>query len=437
MKELSRRGFLAGIAAGAAALPLKAAEDKLTMAVDDEARRIFKIGEPVLQIPAETSMGIVWAVNSLATGCVEYADNPEMKNSRRVRPGGLGLVEFNDIALQVNLTGLKPATTYWYRTRTQGFVSYENAYKAELGKEYVGKIYSFTTLGEKAASHFCVINDTHAYWEEFKLITDKVCSLKPAALLWNGDASNTTEDAATAVDIFLTPPETRPDYASEIPILFNNGNHDFRGRWMPRLREIMMERLPCERDSRDWELTRNFAVRIGDIALIGLDTGEDKPDCHEKWFGLANYSPYRKAQVQWLKDQFKRKEIADAPFIVASCHIPLFDSDPSADPGIVAHPDKWAAWQKECADLWSPVFAEHNVQLVITAHRHRYRFDAPTAERPWAQIVTGGRSYSHIKAVFPTVLDVKVENGELVARVYNILTDKIAGEHRFRPNQKP
>ena len=34
-----------------------------------------------------------------------------------------------------------------------------------------------------------------------------------------------------------------------------------------------MYRQPEERNPRDWDLGRNFAVRLGDIALIGLDTG--------------------------------------------------------------------------------------------------------------------------------------------------------------------
>ncbi len=429
--KMNRRNFLAGVVASAATKGLGADAPS----ADDVRDQIapFKIGAPVLQVPAETSMGVVWAVNRLATGCVEVADNSRMENSWTVRPGGLGLVAFNDLALQVRLTGLKPATRYWYRTRTREFLDYTDAYHATLGAEIAGDVHSFTTLGAKCASHFCVMNDTHAEWGQFKLVTDKILALAPTAMLWNGDATNSTEDAATATEIFLTPPETRTDYAADIPILFNNGNHDFRGRWMPRLNEILMERLPDERTSRDWDLRRNFAVRIGDIALIGLDTGEDKPDCHEKWFGLANYSPYRRAQALWLADQFKRPEIADASFVVASCHIPLFDADPTADPGLVAHPDKWAEWHKECADLWGPVLSANRVQLVIAAHTHRYRYDAPTADRPWAQIVAGGRSSSASGRAFPTVLDVKPEEGEMKVSVHNVLSGRIVAEHRFRP----
>ncbi len=437
--EMNRRQFLTGAVAGAtASLAGCATSEPRATAVAPEAapKTPFAVGEPVLQVPAETSMGVSWAVNALSTGCVEVADNPEMKNARRVRPGGLGLVDYNDLALQVNLTGLKPATKYWYRTRTRPFLTWENAYNATLGEEVVGAVRSFTTLGANAPSHFCVINDTHAQWEQFKLVTDKVRELAPPVMLWNGDALNTTEDAATAREIFLAPREARKDFAAETPFLFVCGNHEFRGRWTPRLSDVLMERLPSERGSRDWDLRRNFAVRVGDIALVGLDTGEDKPDCHEKWFGLANHSPCRKAQVAWLEDQLKRPEIAQAPYLVAACHIPLFDPDPDADAGVVPHPTKFALWQKECADLWSPVFERHGVQLVIAAHRHAYRYDAPAAGRPWAQLVAGGcASRTGPASRFPTVLDVKAENGALRVRVHNLFTGRIVGEHRFAPRR--
>jgi hypothetical protein len=85
----------------------------------------------------------------------------------------------------------------------------------------------------------------------------------------------------------------------------------------------MMTRLPSERAMRDFALDRNFAFRMGEIALIGLDTGEDKPDHHPANGGFSHFTKFRIAQTAWLKDQFKRPEIANAPYVVAFVHIPL------------------------------------------------------------------------------------------------------------------
>jgi phosphodiesterase/alkaline phosphatase D-like protein len=209
-KGMSRRGFLAGT--GAFAATAVAAGETNTAA--PEARDPFlgtqgvplKVGFPNLQAPGETTMGVSWKVSGLAKGVVEYADNPAFENSAFARPGGYGLVPVDVSALQVRLENLKPATRYWYRTITTPFVDYRNIYDAKLGEPVVSKAYSFTTLGAGARAHFCVMNDTHAQWKSFQMVAKKLKELAPAAVVWNGDATNTTLKKETAVEIFLAPP---------------------------------------------------------------------------------------------------------------------------------------------------------------------------------------------------------------------------------------
>ncbi len=438
--DMNRRSFLSGaalVAAGAALKPLAA--DARTV-IDDPGKDHWPYlhpGEPVLQAPSDESMGVSWAVNKLSNGYVEFADNPELRNARRVMCGGLGVAAFNDVALHVRLTGLKPATRYWYRTITIELIpSGIYCYRLKPGAEVIGKTYSFMTLGAAGASHFCVIADTHEQYHQFGPLTDLVNKLNPAALVWNGDASNVTESEEQCVAMLLNPPQTRADYAARIPICFNNGNHEFCGKHSALLREMIMARLPSERDSRYWELRHNYAVRMGDIAVIGLDTGHDKHDDHPWIKGLTNFAPYYALQTEWLKDQFVRAEIRTAPFIVATCHIPLFDPDPKADDGTVAGVGNAAAWMRICAERWAPLFEENRVQLVVASHLHKYRHDAPTATRSWTQIVTGGATWpSDPPSKYPSVVEVKVEDGKMKVCVHNALTGKTAAEHVFEPRK--
>ena len=69
-------------------------------------------------------------------------------------------------------------------------------------------------------------------------------------------------------------------------------------------------------------------MRIGDIALIGLDTGDDRRDDHSINAGLSNFQPYREAQTLWLEDALSKPEISSAPFLLASCHIPPLRKEP-------------------------------------------------------------------------------------------------------------
>lgn len=392
----------------------------------------LEVGSPCLQAPGEATMGVSWAVSGLAKGVVEYADNPKMRGAKVAKSGSYGLVPIDVDALQVRLTGLKPATKYWYRTVTTPFIDYPDIYDAKLGEPIVSGVHSFTTLGAGAKAHFCAINDTHARWKPFQLAVRKVKELSPSAVVWNGDATNTTQDKKTAVQAFLDPPVEDSDWSADIPVFFESGNHDFRGSWISKKEEVVLPRDPSERRGDQWHLKWNFALRLGDMALVGLDTGEDKPDAHPKWFGLANFEPYRRSQAKWLEEQFARPEIASAKHKIVFCHIPLFADPTSGDyshDGVAIDPHDYAYWSRECNELWGPILDKAGVKLVVCGHRHRFRFDPPTAERPWAQVVGGGPELGVDHGVpdsgrFPTVIEGLDEEGKLRIVVHDVLNNR-------------
>lgn len=397
---------------------------------------------PALMNYAEDSMDITFGVSALANGFVTYGEKPDLSDGITVKCGGYRVTRIDDKVMQVRLTGLKPATTYYFRISADR-IEYKGGYKMKiLGKETDDKIYSFTTAGKKAKSHFAVMNDTHANWKSFEPTIKKLSDINPACVVWNGDALNNDEEMDKLKQVFLNPPiATNADYASRIPLLLAQGNHELRGWETRTLENIFPFRNPAERNARDWDLGRNFAVRLGDIALIGLDTGEDKLDTNPLFANLFTSGPYREAQKLWLADALKRPEIKSAPYLVACCHIPIFDSNPKENPGDLypadKHPDyspDFASWQRTCAQLWGPLLNKAKCNLVIAAHTHLYRYDAPAKDRCWAQIVGGGPDISgRSPRVFPTVMEGKVEDGRLVVRVHNIYSGKVEAEHVFKP----
>ena len=451
---MKRRDFIktsAFIAAATAAAPgnvLKAAERlSPTENREDDGRLI--VSAPMLQNYAATSMGVVFAVSALANGYVLVGEKPDLSDARKELCGGYRVTDIDDRVIRVRLIGLKPATRYYYRIGADR-ISYEGGYRMKiLGNEEDPRTYSFTTAGAETAAHFCVINDTHARWEPFGLTVEKIAGLSPACVIWNGDASNVEETVEAQTRIFLTPQIERKDYASETPYLFCPGNHDSRGMANRHLERVWMFRQPEERLPRDWDLGRNFAVRQGDVALIGLDTAEDKLDTNPLFAGLFTSGPYREAQTEWLRDVLQREEIRTAPYLVACCHIPLFDDNPKHNPGDVAPADKdpqystdFAYWQRTCARMWGPLLDAAGCQLVITAHQHRYRYDAPGNGRSWAQIVGGGPEMGFTGSgenrredpgKFPTVIEGIVRHGHLEILVHNIVTGRLQSQFFFNP----
>lgn len=438
-----RRDFLKGTAVFAAAGMTGEAQpsvgteaSKAAMAADAHMARHFAshrliCSEPMLQVPAETSMGVVWAVTAMANGWVELSERPDMSDAKKFVCGGLGLTGFHERVLQVRLTGLKPAARYYYRIAAERMDYRSNTLRIRGEMEF-GSVHSFMTLGAGAPSRFCVINDTHVNQSALGMVMAKLADLNPAAVLWNGDALGQGETIEGAVCAFLAPQGRRADYAARTPVLFNPGNHEYRGLWTRRLDEVLMKRLPSERLSRDWELGRNFAVRIGDIALIGLDTADDRSDDHPLSAGLSNFQPYREAQTRWLADALGRPEIASAPYLLASCHIPLLPRASEKDNPM------W--WTKYGRDNWGPLLTAAGAQAILVGHMHEYRINPADSTRSWAQIEGGGyecgeRWFGSRKIVnsgyFPTVMDVRTENGKLVVEVWDVWHGKVVGRHEF------
>ena len=449
MSGMSRRGFIAAGGALAAAMA-NGAESEPKPAQDAAAKGKLIISPPILQNAAETTMGVGFAVSDMANGYVKVSESPDMSGARKVKCGGYRVTDMNDKIILIRLTGLKPSTRYYY-TIGADRIEYKGGYKMKiLGNEEDPRIYSFTTLGEDTAGHFCVINDTHAKMVPFGLAIEKIAELKPSCVVWNGDACNTQETIESMLPIFYTPQIERVDYAAEMPYLFNSGNHDNRGMAARHMEKVLMFRQPEERSSRDWDLGRNFAVRCGDIAMIGLDTGEDKLDDRDVFAGLFNMEPYREAQALWLKDVLQRPDIKSAPYIVAFCHIPLYDSRPDANPGDVdkdgggKYKHDFAIWQRTCKELWGPLLEEAGCQLVVSAHQHAYRFDEPNEEHKWAHVVGGGPelgkttnwktgTVTDSPERFPTVIEGKVLDGKLKLTIHDVYNRRVVGEFEFEP----
>ena len=387
---------------------------------------------PVLMAAQPTSMGVVFAVNGLSLGFAEVSETSDFANAQRFKTVGMPFAQISTRVQKVRMTGLKPATKYHYRI---GAAALGNAvgYWRKTSEIEWGEPHVFTTPGAAADSSFAVINDTHGRFDAFERLTDRIRSLGVAALVWNGDAAySKIETEEAAVGIFLKPQIANPAYAADIPMYFLHGNHDHRGLWnQVHGDDILMTRTCGERGSGFAAIGHNFAVRQGDIALIGLETGEDKPDWHPSFGGCGNFRAFRELQTKWLKLQFRRPEIADAPFKVAFCHIPLFSPDPNANNGEVL--EDFASWQGFCAQEWGPILNANGVSAVIAGHTHHFRFDKADGEkRRWDQIVGGGPNLGSANpACAPTVIAGKVVDGKLVITVHSCADGTVLGSWTY------
>ncbi|MBQ2851643.1 MAG: metallophosphoesterase [Thermoguttaceae bacterium] len=377
---------------------------------------------PLLQNVTETSASIAWSLNRPATGWVEWGTTPDLGKFARNSEFGLNPYEVD--FLNARIEGLAPNTKYYYRTATCSF-DYVNAYNKTVSAPEYSDVYSFETVGpapEKVS--FGVMNDTHNTVPTICKLIERFDELKPNFIVWNGDVCSdymTSEVAKKSI----ANPNGKP-YAAERPLVFAAGNHDRRGKWVRDLKKCF---TTWKHDDPHFaELGCNYAFRQGPLAAVILDTGEDKPDWHPAWSSMANYEPYRELQAAWLESALSRPEIASAPFIVAFCHIPLYDANPKANPGNIL--DKWASYQWTCQKLWGPILHRHGVQLLVAAHQHRFSYAEPTAERGWAQIVGGGPELKGATCIHATVTKDEMKlSAEMVA------DKKALGSWTFKPRK--
>ena len=434
---MNRRNFiLCGVAAGAGGAGLCS-----SAAAAAEGGAVA--GEPLLAAPSEGSVAVSWPVGTLATGGVEIGEKPDLSDARFVKSGEMPLADLDDQSLMARISGLRSATRYFYRTVTQEVLSERNPYASRIkpGRRAVGVTYSFTTPGAGAESRFAVINDTHMKWQAFKCVTAKLRALAPPVVVWNGDALNCTEEKSTAVRAFLSPEVPEQGYAAKTPVLFLPGNHDFEGQYARHVDEVVPCRPSAEHEGRFAGLKWNFAVRQGDIALVGMDTGEGVHDDDARLCGLGSFSDYRRLQAEWLEAALARPEIASAPFAVVFCHIPLFNSGPNPNGCERPLARGCASWVRECNEMWGPVLDRRGVQLVVCGHEHLHRWDDKVPGFRWSQVLGGGPEMGygagHVPddRYCPTVIEGAVAEGRLAVTVHDAWRGAVLSSRTFAPRR--
>ena len=428
----NRRHFLGALGATFAAPALLAQETPATEPVLVETA-------PSLQCPTRNAITVVWAVGQSAAGFVQYGTDKD--NLDQTAYGDVfGQKAYHRRFMQIRIEGLQPNMRYYYRTVTRAF-RFMTHYQFEQGEPVYSEVFSFETPSEnKTIATFSVINDTHNNQPTLKILGDRLRELQSDYTIWNGDLADFGNEQ-TAIDATLR--HGGEGFSMEKPLLFVPGNHDFRGEWSrnlplclatwdyppPEPQQIAQwnRTLIDPMGQPEWSKGRNFVVRNGPLALIGLDTGEDKPDNRSEWAGLARFEPYRERQRDWLERVLQSEPVASAPFVVAFCHIPIFDSRSDANGGDL--PEGYASFQRQSGDLWGPLLTQHGVQAVIAAHKHRHRYDSPTEGRTWAQIVGGGPSLEQQV----TLIHGKAEGNKLEIVAHSVGQNTELGRWTFAP----
>lgn len=412
----NRRKVLGVISASALAITATRAaqpEQSQDSSTSDWTNKPLLASPPVVQNPRSNSFGVSVAVTGLATAWVEYGfSEDELQYSASASHHGLIQADDQTLHVRVNHEDTLPTDRpIYYRVVVQP-LRYISAYQLERGKTQTSPTYALRLPDPKAKQLRVVsINDTHENLATITRLHAEIEKLNPDVLIWNGDTCNDFNAPKATEQILLNPAnDLALSWASTRPLLFSNGNHDVRGE---RAREVARSFAECP-ESR--ELPYNQALRLGPLAIITLDTGEDKPDEHPVFAGTAAYEPYREQQALWLKQVVAQPQIDSAPFKIATSHIPLRGLEGHNDGTTL---DGYAYYSGFGAKLWLPILKSAGFQAVLSGHMHRDRLDEATEGMPIVQVVGGGPKPEQATL---TVIDAKQDDGraELDIRIVNL-----------------
>ena len=346
------------------------------------AAQDFKITHgPYLCDMTQDGVTVVWTTSKPALSWVEVAPDDgrsfyAQEHSRHYQTvAGRKLADRTLHA--VRLKGLQPGTDYCCR-----------------------RPYPFRTFPDSGADcSFIMLNDIHGKADYMKDLCKKIDFSKVGFVVFNGDMSSSVESEEQLFADYIDASVAL--FASGTPILFNRGNHETRGVWSDRL-------IDCF-PTRSGEFYGIY--RYGDVCLLVLDCGEDKPDSDVEYYGLADYDAYRVEECEWLKKAVRSDEFRSASARIVLLHVP-----PTT-----------GTWHGNVHlnELFMPVLNGAGIDLMLCGHEHRYSFH-PAGERgaQFPIVINDNKSYTRCD-VSDSLIRVQIVGPR----------DKVAHTHEFPLNR--
>jgi Calcineurin-like phosphoesterase/Purple acid Phosphatase, N-terminal domain len=327
--------------------------------VFSQERLIFTHG-PYLVDPGEKAITVVWFTNKKCLSWVEYCGDKNLGvfpiwggYPQTAKSSRYGLIDANTKKHSIRISNLEPGTKYRYRVVSKEILVYD-PYEVLYGDTIVGDVLEFETLNpDKTNFSFGVVTDVHERVEKLDALLQITPMDSMDMMFYNGDILNWIGDESRIFSGFLD--VSVKHFAKEKPFVFMRGNHETRG---PSARGLMSY-FPHSSGKY------YYSFNQGNVHFIILDSGEDKPDSHPVYAGLADFDNYREEQTKWLREEVQSESFKKATYRIALFHVPLFSGSKKHGAG-------------DITEKWGPILNDANIDLTIHGHHHRYSRIEPT-----------------------------------------------------------
>lgn len=314
--------------------------------------------KPYLQTLLHNRMSIRWITNKPSFGWVEFGEAGKLDQKAVLVTDGL-VNAYNRIH-EIHLEELQPGKQYHYRVASKEILKFEQEDTITYGEIIYSDVYTFTTFDQNTKEvSWLVLNDIHDRPESFPHLLQLNKNDPFDFVFLNGDMFNYQSNEEQIIEHLLKP--CTEVFASQKPLLFARGNHEMRGKFARKLKDYF--------SNPDGQF---FTYQIGQVFTIVLDTGEE-----EIYTGFDQSDAYRQMQAVWLEKIMQSKAYLTAKYRVVLMHIPPFYSFDQKG-------------SRHCKQVFSPLFDQYKVDLVIAGHTHVYGVHPPVNGQHHYPLVIGG-----------------------------------------------
>lgn len=385
------------------------------------ANRFF-YGKPYLQNPTNNGITVMFQTRRPSHCWVEFttdsllaAQGGEAPQKVRSLIGGQAIC--HDIEQKIRLAQLKEGTTYYYRVCAQELLENKAYFKA-FGDTVRTPYYRFTLPSSDTEDFTAIIlNDMHCSDQVEQRMSVLAKTIPHDMVFFNGDCLPEPADKEEAVTNINRLAERFE--GSTHPIFFIRGNHEIRNAYssgMPSLFDnpIIPYKLEMKKKDTDktdeqsnWQISSPReaqkpygAFSWGDTRFVFLDCGEDKPDDTWVYYGLNDFTEFRKEQAVFLKQETRSREFRRSDRHILLGHIPLWGNTDKYQPS---------------PTLWCPILEKTSWDLGLFAHTHDFKYyETDSIQNPFPVYVGGGSNVENA-----TMAVIRKKGKKLTLQVYN------------------
>lgn len=318
---------------------------------------------PYLQNPASDGITVMFQTRAMAHSWVEFGT--DTLHLRRARQLLGGQTVCHDVEHRVRLDSLQPGQTYYYRVCAQEILNYRS-YSKTFGETCRSPFRTFT-LPAAGTTDFTalVMNDLHENAATIRAFSRLARTIPHDFVIFNGDCLPEPTDRDYAMH-HLHRLADAFDAASR-PVFFVRGNHEIRNAYSAGMPSLFDQPGGNTYGAFSW----------GDTRFVLLDCGEDKPDGHWVYYGLNDFTGFRREQVAFLREEMSSRAFRRARRRVLLHHVPVWGNTDDYRP---------------CTELWAPVLNKARFDIDLAAHTHEFVYhpEGSAAGNPFPVVVGGG-----------------------------------------------